>query len=273
MKKMMLLVLIGSLAVSCKKNGSPGAKEQLLSKVYENDELLYAFEYRADRKLHRLKKYPSGSLTPNIIYEYEYDAKGRLQQKTYINGLTGIPGVRFLYESNDAGQIVKRLAYDISGADSGKLSLWAAYSYNAQKRMVKENNYFGDDKPAGYRTWEYADNGTVLSIKAYGEKPSGSMLVELWECYGGAPQVDPGIIKAWVEPGETELLFFDADKIDITHYSDGSAHAKYRYLLSDRKTVGTAMQLSEQLITYVKVFPAAPSLVELRQMRYEYVEQ
>lgn len=273
MKKAICLALFGLLVFACKKSGSPGAKEQLLSAVYENDELRYDFEYMADRKLSRLKKYPQGSLTANIIYEYKYEPDGRLQQKMYINGLTGKPGTKYLYEWNNAKQLVKRLAYNMSGADSGNLSMWAMYTYNADNRMIKENHYFADDKPAGYRVWEYAANGTVLFTRLYGEKPSGSTLVELWEYTGSTNQVNPAIKKAWVEPAETELLFFDAAKIDISKYVDGSVDTKHQYQMTGRKAIGPEAQWDEQHIHYLKTFPGVQILLDTRKMKYEYVEQ
>jgi hypothetical protein len=262
-------LLIFSAVASCKKNGAPAVKEKLLSKMYQDDELRYEFEYSSDKKLKKVTKY-NGAFTPYEVYQYEYDGKGQLMQKIHSNG-SGKPITKFLYTWTDQGQVAKYTATELSGADSGKIEYWVSFAYNERKRLVKMSNFLADDNLVSSQSLEYNDNGALLEMRLYSEKPAGSSLVYLYEYTGANFRIHPSFMKAWIEPGESNLIFYHATGIKITQYDDGAVKSVHTYTMTDRKSDDPGAGWTEQTITYKKTFPAGFN-PDIRKMRYEYIE-
>lgn len=267
MKRLLYPALIVCAFISCRKQGAPAPKEILLSKISDHNKVKYEFEYTTDNRLRTMKKYYNGS---PVITTYEYN-NGSLSQAIKTN-IYGVPVEKIIYEWNNSGQMIKRTHIDIKGADSGKIVYYTSFTYNAKKQVIKVNNYLGDDTPGGYQTMEYADNGNILLLREYGEKPAGSILVYEWEYKGGTNRISPGIRKAWVEPFEKELPFFDATEIIHTTYEDGSVDTKYKYSMMSRKSEIPG-HMSEQHMTYAMIDPVVWPAGEQHAMTYEYIEQ
>lgn len=270
MKRLLFLLLIFSAVASCKKDGAPAVKEKLLSRIYEDDALRYEFEYSSDKKLKKLIRYIGPGLVPNEINLYEYDGKGQLKQKTLTNG-SDKPITKFQYTWTDQGQLAKYTATGLSGADSGKIAYWMSFAYNEKNWIVKMSEFLADDNLVGSQSMDYSDNGALLETRIYSEKPAGSSLVFLYEYTGANYRLHSAYWKAWVEPGEHNLIFFHATSFKITQYDDGVVKAAYTYTMSDRKSEAGGGLWDEQTITYKKTYPAGYS-PEARKMRYEYTE-
>ncbi len=270
MKRLLFLLLIFSAIASCKKEGSPKMKEKLLSKMYEDDALQYEFEYSSDKRLKKITRYIGAPLAPNEIYLYEYDGKGQLKQKTITNG-SGKPITKFLYTWTDQGQVAKYTATILSGADSGKINYWISFAYNERKRLIKMSNFLAGDLLISSYSMDYDDNGALLEMRIFSEKPEGSTLVYRYEYTGANYRLNAAFWKAWVEPDDQNLIFFHATGFKITQYDDGAVKAVYTYAMTDRKAEAGAGLWDEQTITYKKTFPAGLN-PNARKMRYEYIE-
>lgn len=267
MKRILFAAFILCASIACKKQGAPAPKEKLLSSIYEDNKLRYSYEYRSDKKLKKVKKYADGAVDPVMEDTYEYDAAGNLKEKNRIN--FSIPS-KFLYECNADGLVTKISVIDMSGADSGEVSQWSSYSYNARKQLVKINYYLGDDKPEGYETLEYYDEGGLAKIKAYVEGAGGSTLFVYWKYTGSSIRLSPGLMRAFIEPDKKEFMFMNAKSIDIELYAAGVVSSSTNHTMSDREAAA-AGALGKQTITTKKTFPGiGPSTV--KKMRYEYVE-
>lgn len=270
MKRILYLLLIFSAVASCKKEGAPATKEKLLSKIYQDNELRYEFEYSSDKKLKKVIRYYGAFLTPNEIHQYEYDGKGQLKQKTLTDG-AGKPIAGFLYTWTDQGQVSKYTATALSGADSGKIDHWVSFAYNAGKRLVKMSNFLADDNLVSSQSLDYSDNGALLEMRLYSEKPAGSTLIYKYEYTGANFRIHPAFAKAWIEPGESNLIFYHATSFKVTQYDDGAVKSIQTYTMTDRKADDLGAGWTEQTITYKKTFPAGFN-PDIRKMRYEYVE-
>jgi hypothetical protein len=228
------------------------------------------FEYSPDKKLTKLIRYTGPSLTPNEVNLYEYDGKGQLKQKTITDG-SGKPITGFLYTWTEQGQVAKYTATVLSGADSGKVAYWMSFAYNEKKRLVKMSKFLADDNLISSQSMDYSDNGALLETRIYSEKPSGSSLVYLYEYTGANYRLHTAFWKAWIEPGEHNLIFFHATAFKITQYDDGAVKTVQTYTMTDRKAEAGGGLWDEQTITYKKTFPAGSS-PDVRKMRYEYIE-
>jgi hypothetical protein len=268
MKRIAFFLLIFSAVASCKKEGTPAEKEKLLSKIYENHALQYEFEYSSDKRLKKVKRYNGGSVAPVATYEYQYDGKGQLIQKTSYN-LSGKPTTKFLYQWTDQGQVAKYTAIDLSGADSGEVSYWGSYAYNEKKWIVKLNNFWPNDDPGGYHILEYNNNGALLERKSYSEKPGGSTLELEYDYVGAQNRIHPAFRKAFIEPANDDLPFYDAKSILYTNYHNGLIQTVHTYTMTDRKS--EAGVWVEQTITYQQTFGGGAG-AEVRKMRYEYID-
>lgn len=270
MKQLLFLLLIISAVASCKKEGAPAVKEKLLSRIYQDDVLQYEFEYSSDQRLKKLMKFTGGSLTLFQVYLYEYDGKGQLKQKITTDG-SGKPSSKLLYTWTDQGQMVKYTATFLSGTDSGEVYHWVSFAYNERKKLIKITHFQDDDNPSSSQVLDYDDNGALLEMRSYSEKPEGSSLIYRYEYTGANFRIHPAFWKAWIEPGDLNLSYYHATSIKITQYDDGVVKTINTYAMSDRKTDDPSTGWKEQTITYQRTFPAGFN-PDIRKMRYEYIE-
>jgi hypothetical protein len=268
MKHIIFLLIVVAAIASCKKTGAPKPKETLLSKIFQNDTLTYEFEYSADRRLSRMKKYYADGFMRE--YTYEYDSEGSLKLKWLVNS-SGKKTYKYIYETNSAGKAIKISQIPLTGADSGKVVYWSSFTYNAGGNPIRINNYMDDDVPAGYEILEY-DGGRLTERKQYGEKNGEAKMVFLSKYTGPTNRIHPGILKAWVEPFEPEMYFFSAEAIYISYYEDGDKENQHDFNLFSREAGPTGGLWSSQTISIKKSYPIPLPIMDHRYMRYEYVE-
>ena len=133
------------------------------------------------------------------------------------------------------------------------------------------SNFLADDNLVSSQSLEYNDNGALLEMRLYSEKPAGSTLVWLYEYTGANYRLNAAYWKAWIEPGDPNLIFFHATGIKIMQYDDGAVKSVFTYAMTDRKAETGAGLWDEQTITFKKTFPAGFN-PNVRKMRYEYIE-
>jgi hypothetical protein len=269
MKRILFAAMVLCASVSCKKDGAPAPKEHLLTKIFENDILEYEFEYSSGKKLQRSRQYYTGSGA--LMYEdaYEYDGKGYPKQKMRTNS----NGDKYLYkyECNSAGYIIKNSIIPQQGQDSGKVTSWKSYTYNARNQVITINHYEDANTPEGYEALEYAANGSLYTLKVFIEAPGGPELFLAWKFTGTTNRIGNGLRKAFVEPERTDFTFFDANSITVTRYSNNMAQQVYNYTMTNRHSE-IAGQLAQQTIASKQTFPSATT-PDVNNMRYEYVEK
>lgn len=269
MKRILFAALIFCTSISCKKEGAPAPKENLLARVYENDKILCEYEYGAGKRLKKVTKYFSGSGTLNSITNYEYDGSGFLKEKTVTNNSD--IHIKYKFECNSSGIVMKASKILLNGVDSGKITNWTAYTYNSKNQLVKTSYYVGDDSPDGYELLEYSDNGGLSTVKIFGQQAGGSKILISYHFNGVSNRMAQGIRRAFIEPDKKDLMYFDAKSFDIKSYNSGGAvQSLYNYSMSGRKSE-MAGTISEQIITDQQTWPAA-STPDVNKMRYEYVE-
>lgn len=269
MKRILFAVLIFSASISCKKQGAPAPKEFLLTNIFEDDKIQFEYEYGPGKRLKKVTKYYTGSGTVNWITTYEYDGSGYLKEKLMVNN-SG-EGVKFKFECNSAGHVIKGSRIPLNGADSGKVTNWTAYTYNGKNQLIQINYYSDNDDPEGYETLEYESNGGLSELKMYSEQAGGSKLQIKYHFNGVSNRIGQGLRRAFIEPDKKDLMFLDAKSIDISIYnSAGAVQSIYNYSMTGRQSE-IAGQLSEQTITDKQTFPSA-STPDVKKMRYEYVE-
>lgn len=268
MKTLAYTALVILILASCKKSGAPMPKEKLLAKIYENNELVKEFAYNADNRLKTVKTYKDGSVEPYLVDTYEYDSNGFLKEKNRVaNGKL----LKFLFQCNSAGQVIKMTTIDMYGIDSGKVHVWNGYTYNVQNRLIRMDLYESDDELLSYQELEYATNGGLVSILSYRLTMGEPELVQRWKFQGASGRVGPGMQKAFIEPDKKEFMNLDAKSYKVTTYAAGSIQSVTEVEMSGREAVGPGL-LSKQTITLDNTFPIAGTPI-VKNMRYEYVEQ
>jgi hypothetical protein len=269
MKKILFAALILCASIACKKQGAPAPKEHLLTKIFENEVLQFEFEYTSGKKLQKSRKYYTGSGALMWEDAYEYDGNGYPKQKMRTNG----NGDKYLYkyECSSAGYIIKISIVPQQGQDSGKVTNWKSYTYNARNQVITINHYEDANTPEGYETLEYGNNGNLSVLKVYVEAPGDPELFLVWKFGGGNNRIGNGLRKAFVEPERTEFTFFDANSINVSRYSNNLVQQVYNYSMTDRHSE-IAGQLAQQTITTKQTYPSAGT-PEVNNMRYEYVEK
>jgi YD repeat-containing protein len=270
MKQLAFLLLVAVMAVSCKKDGQDRPKEKLLSRIIENDIVVFEFEYDANNRLHKHKKFLFGSNTASVVYTYEYDSKGQLSQMIRTDA-SNTALEKTIYEYSTNGNLIKSTSIDHNGADSGEYTYHRAYIYGTGKRVIRINSYLGDFTPAGYVTFEYFDNGAISVRREYAEKVGGSTLMNEYESVGSGNRVHPSIKRAYVFPGDKEFEYYDADVIWFSVYEDGAVGDKWKNTMSQRKY--EAGLLTAQRIGFQKTLPVLNPVVQYLDYKYEYVEQ
>src|SRR5688500_12649933 len=87
MKKALFFFLLGGLLITCKKDNSSKQHGTALTKIFQNDVLIYEFEYSDQNRVVRLKGYDESTGNFQYASGYEYDNAGNVvREDLYSSG-------------------------------------------------------------------------------------------------------------------------------------------------------------------------------------------
>jgi len=180
---LLLLILIALSIFSCKKDEVVNKdKQKYISKIFENDELIYDFIYEGN-KLMFVYKYSSGSIDTFFIESgieikdelfankiFEYDEEGKCTKITYYKSLPDsiFYFLNLFYESDNLSKI------DCYGGD-GNYAGNITYEYDTSPNALYVLNRFVE--PNFYNYWKFQPNHCIEQ-NSDGENEDGYALIK-----------------------------------------------------------------------------------------------
>lgn len=163
-KKVLICLLAFSVLFSVACNFKIGEVAQAVEEVYAENEK----NSKSESKLYLVTCYQSDG---SIIYEDEYSNGYKIKTRYYnddgsirseceydANGNEIGPGIKWGYEYDAAGNLLKSIHYKNDGAD-----YWDEYVYNIEGKISKETHYNKFGSFDYWREYEYKQNGYVVT--------------------------------------------------------------------------------------------------------------
>jgi hypothetical protein len=259
--------VLACLITACKKEKSPG-KETVLSKIYQDNKLLYEFVYSSQKRMVRLNTYDE--LTGQFDYAnaFEYDEAGTLvSEKSY--GQSNKLSAQVMYTSDATKKILYHEYMDLSGSDSGHITVQVHYSYDASGRVSQQTWIDPVTKDTNsFRTLTYYRNGNLKNIDSYFYYLSPSLQYKLKYFPEGEP-LPESIIRHRGYPVNFLLYDLVAGEKHSFNYNDDQVVGERKEIFSNRQYDDKGYLL-RQTLTKKNITPAGAD--QVIEMRYEYLQ-
>ena len=257
------------LSMACSKKGDQPPKGIALSKQYMNNILISERTYTADGRVAKEQSYNEQTGAVGYSIEYEYDSYGRLlKENQYDPGKKPSGIVSYYWKSN--GRLEKHEVLNMSGTDSGKITIRVKYAYDTEGRIAKQSWVdLVTDKVYDSREMNYYGNNNLKSVVGYDYNAG---IAELKYRVDYAPEGDsllPGLADRGGYILDFRLPEFVADKMYYKYYNDALVTTEINTLFTNRK-YDKGGYLTSQKVTLKKIIPANAD--EVNEYRYEYIE-
>jgi hypothetical protein len=259
--------LAGVLLTGCRKSDSSGLHGTAMSKMYQNDKLIYEFAYSKGRLI---KEISYNEVTGLLDYytTFEYDNNGNMvlqNQYTKTDKLSG----QVIYTYGPGEKVDHQDYKSLSGADSGSVTTRIRYSYDAAGRAnVQAWHDPMTDELYTTRELSYYDNNNLRSSEVY-YYYSGRELQWKTEYSPEGEAIPADLVKFSAYPVNFLLYELVAGQQHFYQYDDDVVDMEINEIASNREYDNKGFLL-KQTITRKQILPAGPD--RIRQMKYEYVK-
>lgn len=164
MKKIILLLAVYSLALSCKKESGAGKpKETLLTEVKTNGLIDLRMEYTSDNLIKKIEGYKA-ELNDNSIQSYiifQYNADDQIKEYTAYGMPGDIPAQKYVITYDSLGKMVSNAFYELLGSTPNKATQTTYYTYNIKGFVSKTVSKNNSGTPTNQTNYTYYDDGQL----------------------------------------------------------------------------------------------------------------
>jgi hypothetical protein len=237
MKKLLLLLAIGFVVYSCKKEAG-GPKTILLTEIKVNGLIEKRMEYNSDNLITKMEGYTQEQ-TNNTVHTYInflYNSDGKIKEYTGY-GLPGnIPVAKIIVNHDDAGKVVTTDYYDLLSGDPSVVKHITTYTYNAKGLVIKTARKSKQGKLAEQINYSYYDNGHLKERSGWQEE-SGALWLRSKFTYSIPNGYYPtGMDQLQVLQGAEFMAEMHSDAINYKYlFQNGAVDREYSESMSGRQ--------------------------------------
>lgn len=274
MKKLIAILALASVIISCKKEPGPGhPKETLLSEVTRDSLKYLRFEYNSGNLLTKVEGYNADAADNNItsFISFQYTPEGHIKQYTSYTMPGTVAVAKGVVTYDSAGRLSTTTLYDLQGVSPNTPSSTATFSYNGKGQVVKivrkdkdgefliQNNllYYEDGHLKERQGWRKSGDQLWLSDKESFSIPNG--------------EIPSGLEQIRVILGTDFVASMYSETTSNVVYSQaGVIVSQINEQMSAREYNGDGT-LSKQIVTTKYIKPEKDDKVSV--LAYKYIQQ
>jgi hypothetical protein len=269
MKKLILVIAIAGLLLSCKKE-SGGPTVTLLTEIKSDGLIENRMEYNSDNLITKIEGYTL-ELTNNTVQTYikfQYNSKGLIKEYIGYAMPGNIPIAKVVIQYDSADKLVSDSYYDLQNGSPATPISTTTYFYNDKGLVNKsvrknKNGQFSEQVNFIY----YAD-GHLKERQSWGEE-SGALWMKSKYAYSIPNGYYPtGLEQIRVLVGAEFIGSMHSDAINYKFFDQNGAISKdYNDIMSGREYNADG-SLKQQVVTTQYVKPEKDDRAVLREFKY-----
>jgi hypothetical protein len=275
MKKIMLLLAVGSLALSCKKESGAGKpKETLLAEVKTNGLIELRVEYTSGNLIKKLEGFKA-ELNDNTVQTYvvfQYNADDQIKEYTAFGMPGDIPAQKYVVSYDSTGKMVSSAFYELLGPTPNKATSTTYYTYNNKGLVSKTVRKDDDGTPTNQTNYSYYDDGQ-LKEKQNWRAEGGVLWLSSKYSFSMPTGYHPsGFEQIRILNGSEFTAGMNSDAVNYKFYDqNGVINREYNDIMSARQYNADG-SLKQQVITRKNIKPDDDEEdAEIKE--YKYVTQ
>jgi hypothetical protein len=252
MKKIMLLVTVCSLVLSCKKESGAGKpKEVLLAEVKTNGLVEIRVEYTSGNLIKRLEGFKT-ELNDNTMQSYvifQHNADGQIKEYTAYGMPGDIPAQKYVITYDSVGKMVSNAFYELLGPTPNKATYTTFYTYNNKGLVSKTVSKDKDGTPTHQTNYTYYDDGQLKEKQSW--RAEGGVL---WLSSKYSFSIPTGFTPSGFEQirilnGSEFAAAMNSDAVNYKFYDqNGAMNREYSDIMSARQFNADG-SLKQQVVT------------------------
>jgi hypothetical protein len=278
MKKIMLLVAVCSLALSCKKESGAGKpKEVLLAEVKTDGLIEIRVEYTSDNLIKKIEGYKA-ELNDNTIQTYiifQHNPDGQIKEYTAYGMPGDIPVQKYVVTYDSVGKMVSNAFYELLGPTPNKATSTTYYTYNNKGLVGKTVSKDKNGTPTNQTNYSYYDDGQLKEKQGWRSEGGVLWLSSKYSFSMPTGFTPSGFEQIRVLNGSEYTASMNSDAVNYKFYDQsGFMNREYSDIMSARQYNADG-SLKQQVVTrkYIKPEPDDDDDDDAEIKEYKYITQ